>query len=94
MAPLPPPGYVCYYPPPTEFSRLWRSRKRLKKFNKLNLAAMFLHHVVALLLRIGRLGSSVYNARAQQWISANEAHPKFYLTRYIQYMNMCCDTKL
>ena len=36
-------------PPPPNLVGFWRSRKRLKKFNKLNLASLFLHHVVALL---------------------------------------------
>ena len=30
----------------------------------------------------------------QSWISVNEAFPAFYLTGYIQYINMCCVTKL
>ena len=42
-----------------------------------------------------------YNARAlsvrfetQPWISVIEAFPAFYLTGYIQYITMCCVTKL
>ena len=49
LLPPPPPRRLlgtsdkfCYYPPPLNHVGFWRSRKRLKKFNNLNLAALAL----------------------------------------------------
>ena len=42
-------GNILLLPPPPNLVGFWTSRKRLNKFNKLNLASLFLHHVVALL---------------------------------------------
>ena len=64
----------CYYPPPLNRVGFWRSRKRLKKFNNLNLAALHLDYNLCTLVIVGTI--SCVPSETQCFFN-NDAHATF-----------------